>query len=151
MKKETLQIVVIAVWNTSVSYKIFWTYSSPRNNKLNLDSLMLTSTILASDFNSATPNWNYAYHKNVAETVKAFVEFDDLAVFCFKKDPKSFLHHSNSSITPYLDMTLTKMLAYCLKSVIGNPGTCHRMIAYLWETASTHPHLRPAWNFKNGY
>jgi hypothetical protein len=102
---DTAEIVKISIWKEDKKFTIYGIYSPTGNKNLHLDTLIITSaTVVIGDFNAASPSWGYNYYNHAGRIVEEFLNSQKVQLLCNPADKKTFLHYSNSTTNPDLQI-----------------------------------------------
>ncbi|GFS75816.1 hypothetical protein NPIL_344821 [Nephila pilipes] len=69
----------------------------------------------------------------MGQTVEASNDSNAMFLMYDFEDPDTFIHYSGSSTYPDLTMITTNVVDQCIKTVIGDPGSGHRITKLIVE------------------
>ncbi|KAG8185314.1 hypothetical protein JTE90_013005 [Oedothorax gibbosus] len=84
------------------------------------------------------------------QTVEDFIDSNAMFLMYNPNDPNTFIHYCGSSTNPDLAMVSTNIADQYAKTVIGDPGSGHRMTKLTFEMKTKVKNCVPRvmWNFK---
>ncbi|GFT18761.1 hypothetical protein NPIL_515941 [Nephila pilipes] len=69
----------------------------------------------------------------MGQTVEDFIDSNAMFLMYDPEHPNTFIHNSGSSTNPDLTMITTNIADQCIKTVIGDPGSGHRITKLIVE------------------